>query len=56
MLKSVFELTYQTPPKEPKNLVPKNYLKKKKKTYYYITEKIDNSYQQKHSKTIIRKP
>ena len=29
---------------------------KKIKTYGYITKKIDNSYQQKHSKTIIKKP
>ena len=29
---------------------------KKIKTYDYIIEKIDNSYQQKHSKTIIKKP
>ena len=40
--------------------MPKNYLKqkkKKKKTYDYIREKkIDNSYQQKHNKTIIKKP
>ena len=38
--------------------MPKNYLKqnKKIKTYDYITKKINNSYQQKHSKTIIKIP
>ena len=40
--------------------MPKNYLKQNKKnkikTHDYIIEKIDNSYQQKHSKTIIKKP
>ena len=38
--------------------MPKNYFKlkkKKKKTYDYVIEKIDNSYQQKHGKIIIKK-